>query len=51
MNQVELFELSLPFNGKLDRENRWIKLSFLIDWRSFEYTYAKLFSAIGRPAL
>ena len=51
MNQVELFELSLPFNGKLYRENRWIKLSFLIDWRSFEYTYAKLFSAIGRPAL
>jgi hypothetical protein len=50
-DQLELFELSLPFGGKLDHENRWIQLCSLIDWRGFEYAYGKLFSHTGRPAL
>lgn len=50
-DQLELFELSLPFGGTLNRENRWIKLASLIDWRGFEFSYAKLFSHTGRPAL
>jgi IS5 family transposase len=50
-DQLELFELSLPFGGKLDQQNRWIQLSSLIDWRGFEYAYGKLFSHTGRPAL
>jgi IS5 family transposase len=51
VNQLELFELSMPFGGKLDRQNRWVQLSSLIDWRGFDYAYGKLFSDIGRPAL
>lgn len=50
-NQLELFEKSLPFGGKLNRLNRWIKLAFLINWSRLELTYSELFSRIGRPGL
>jgi transposase, IS5 family len=26
----------LPFEGKLDKENRWVKLAALIPWWDFE---------------
>ncbi len=51
VNQIELFEQSLPFGGKLNRNNRWILLSELIDWRELEATYARTFSIIGRPGI
>lgn len=50
-NQLDLFETSLPFAGRLDRENRWIKLSELINWNEFERIYSKLFSKLGRSAI
>lgn len=50
-NQIELFEKSIPFLDKLDRENRWIKLAYQIDWKHFEIEYAKTFSHTGRPAI
>ena len=43
VNQIELFEQSLPFGGKLNRTNRWILLAELIAWRELEATYAKTF--------
>lgn len=48
-NQLEIFEASLPFGGKLDANNRWIKLSSQINWEHFEKIYAKTFAKIGRP--
>ena len=36
VNQLEIFEKSLPFGGKLDRNNRWIRLAELVNWRELE---------------
>ena len=50
-NQLELFNASLPFEDKLPRENRWVRLAHTLDWREWELSYAKLFAAEGRPGL
>jgi len=49
VNQLELFEKSLPFGGKLNRDNRWLQLAELVPWRQLEEIYAKTFSTTGRP--
>jgi hypothetical protein len=49
--QLEIFERSLPFAGKLDRGNRWIRLAHTLNWRELELSYAKLFAADGRPGI
>ncbi len=51
MNQLQLFEQSLPFSGKLNHNNRWIRLAELINWSELEATYAKTFSTTGRPGV
>ena len=51
VNQLELFEQSLPFGGKLNRNNRWIHLAELAPWRELEESYAKTFSSTGRPGI
>lgn len=51
MNQLEFFEKSLPFGGKLNRDNRWIGLAELVNWRELEGIYAKTFSTTGRPGI
>lgn len=33
----------LPFGGKLDRNNRWVKLASIILWWEFEEKYKKHF--------
>ena len=38
-NQIELFEKSLPFGGKLDPNNRWVKLTAQVNWEKFERIY------------
>jgi len=41
----------LPFDGKLDPENRWVKLSEIIPWDDIEEKYAELFPGnCGMPA-
>lgn len=50
-NQLDLFNASLPFDGKLDRDNRWIRLAHTLNWQEWELSYAKLFAAEGRPGL
>ena len=50
-NQLELFEASLPFEDKLDRTNRWLRLAHTLNWQEWERDYAKLFAAVGRPGL
>lgn len=45
----EKFEL--PFEGKLDVQNRWVIMAELIPWAEFEAEYASLFAEeIGAPA-
>ena len=46
-----LFSEFLPFEGKLDPENRWLKIKALIPWERLETRYQSYFSDRGRPAL
>ncbi len=39
-----LFDFALPFGGKLNAENRWVKMSRLIPWEEFEDRYSELFA-------
>ena len=50
--QLELENFVLPFGGKLNPKNRWIRLARLIPWEEFEETYAEHFtdSDMGAPA-
>ena len=45
----DLFAELLPFGGKLNSNNRWIKLHDLIPWEELENIYKKYFSELGRP--
>lgn len=47
----DLFAEFLPFEGKLDLENRWLKIRELIPWEGLEASYQRYFSDRGRPAL
>jgi len=47
----KLFSEFLPFEGKLDKENRWLKIKDLIPWERLETRYQSYFSLRGRPAL
>lgn len=44
-----LFSEILPFGGKLNTDNRWIKLHDLVPWDELETIYRKYFSQLGRP--
>jgi IS5 family transposase len=44
-----LFSELLPFGGKLNIENRWIRQHDLIPWFELEEIYRKYFSNLGRP--
>lgn len=46
-----LFDELFPFGGKLDSENRWLKISALIPWEKLEIRYQSYFSTRGRPSL
>jgi hypothetical protein len=44
-----LFAELMPFGGKLDAENRWMRLSRALPWDELEKMYASYFSTEGRP--
>jgi len=44
-----LFKELLPFGGKLDMTNRWVRMHDLIPWIELEENYSKYFSHLGRP--
>lgn len=46
-NQIEFV---LPFGGKLDPENRWVKLEKLIPWAKFELSYSRSLQGSGKGA-
>lgn len=45
-----LFAELFPFGGKIDDNNRWLKIAQLIPWDSLEQTYSRHFAETGRPA-
>jgi len=47
---IPLFPELFPFGGKLDENNRWLRIAELIPWEELEEEYAKRFSDVGRPA-
>ena len=44
-----LFKELMPFGGKLNGNNRWIKLHDKIPWVQLEELYRKYYSHLGRP--
>jgi hypothetical protein len=42
---MRIEDFVLPFDGRLNHENRWVKLSKLIPWDEIEQKYASLFSS------
>lgn len=50
--QLEIENFVLPFGGRLNPKNRWIRLSGIIPWEEFEEKYAEQFagSDMGAPA-
>lgn len=48
-NQLLLpHEFFLPFTGRLNEKNRWVKLAELIPWDLVEEHYAELFKPISK---
>jgi hypothetical protein len=47
---LPLFPELFPFGGKLNENNRWLRIAELIPWEELEEEYAKHFSDVGRPA-
>lgn len=48
--QLSFAEFSLPFNGSLDGNNRWVKLANLLPWDGLVRAYAQnLSDQTGRP--
>jgi transposase, IS5 family len=45
-----LFAELFPFGGRLDENNRWMKIGKLLPWEEMEKKYATYFSDRGRPA-
>jgi hypothetical protein len=49
--QMVIEDFVLPFEGKFDANNRWVKLSKMIPWERIETDYADLFpSNVGTVA-
>ena len=53
LDQPEFADFYLPFGGKLDLQNRWVKLASIIPWKTLEGDYSLHFadSGMGAPAL
>lgn len=47
---LEFKDFYIPFSGKLDNNNRWVRLYDIIPWKGLEIEYAGLFSDDGAPA-
>ena len=51
--QLEFEQFSLPFNGGLRSDNRWVKMAKFIPWEEFEVFYSNTLagSQMGSPAM
>lgn len=50
-NQLKFEAFKTPFEIKMNRNNRWVRLSELLPWEELVGIYAKAMSDFGRPAL
>jgi hypothetical protein len=50
VGQLSFTDFYMPFAGKLNGNNRWIKLAELIPWDEFEKQYAETFAESGQGA-
>ena len=51
-DQLSMEEFSLPFGGRLLRDNRRVRLAGLMPWEYIEEIYAQnMSSETGRPAI
>ena len=49
-NQTEFVDFYLPFSGKLEASNRWVKLAKAMPWEEVERCYAEGFASTGMGA-
>ncbi len=49
-NQTEFADFYLPFGGKLQASNRWVKLAAKMPWQEVERCYAESFAGTGMGA-
>lgn len=50
--QLEFVDFYMPFSGKLNADNRWVKLAEIVPWQLAEQIYADAFcDDFGAPAL
>lgn len=49
-HQTEFVDFYLPFNGRLDASNRWVKRAAMIPWGEVELCYAESFAGTGQGA-
>jgi transposase, IS5 family len=50
-NQLKIEEFKTPFEMKMDRDNRWVKLSEIVPWEEILRQYGKNMSDFGRPGI
>lgn len=48
LNQPEFIDFYLPFGGKLQASNRWVKLSEMVPWDVVEVCYAESLAGTGQ---
>ena len=49
-NQTEFVNFYLPFGGKLQASNRWVKLATKMPWQEVERCYTESFAGTGMGA-
>ena len=50
-NQLGIEEFFLPFGGKLNKENRWVRMTGIMPWEQIERVYLESMNEdTGRPA-
>ena len=48
---LSLFKELMPYGGRLNKNNRWLRLRELVPWEELEEEYGKYFSERGRPGI
>lgn len=49
-DQLEFVNFYLPFGGKLNKRNRWVRLAEMVPWEKVEKSYSEHFSGKGMGA-
>ncbi len=49
-DQLQFIDFYLPFGGKMDKNNRWVKLAEIIPWETVEKHYQEQLADTGMGA-